>query len=296
MDSFGHSNCTEEVVAHAIALANLLLDNNAKCNLRAKDKKGRSPLHYAASLGDEGFVRRLIGLGADVAATDKDGCTPLVIALRGGCCCDAVVPLLTTDVTLHAANNEGRLPLFLASTVASLKYLLDFGRAHSGPDFVHSRNSDGKTRLMSSAKSIKLATVLLDNGASVNDVDKSGNNMLHHAVRRSDNYESWYPSDDDEPTEQQINALLDPVKALLDGYGADLFHQNHAGKRPSAVAESSIVQQYLLLQEVQRSVRPESFKRCREEDKYVQAASKEQRLGVVESDDDDDEDEGDEDD
>ncbi|HEY9182276.1 MAG TPA: ankyrin repeat domain-containing protein [Gammaproteobacteria bacterium] len=69
----------------ALATAEALLDAGAA--IEARDARGRSALHYAASVGYTDVVELLVERGADVRAVDADGLTPLDAAngkLRGG--------------------------------------------------------------------------------------------------------------------------------------------------------------------------------------------------------------------
>jgi len=59
----------------------------------SRSEHGRTPLHHAATLDRADMVRLLIDLGADVAATDDTGATPLTAAaLRAGA--PAIVAML----------------------------------------------------------------------------------------------------------------------------------------------------------------------------------------------------------
>jgi ankyrin repeat protein len=69
----------------ALATAEALLDAGAAID--ARDARGRTALHHAASVGYTDVVKFLVERGADVKAADADGLTPLDAAngrLRGG--------------------------------------------------------------------------------------------------------------------------------------------------------------------------------------------------------------------
>jgi ankyrin repeat protein len=69
----------------ALATAEALLDAGAAIDVR--DARGRSALHYAASVGYTDVVKLLVERGADLKAVDADGLSPLDAAngkLRGG--------------------------------------------------------------------------------------------------------------------------------------------------------------------------------------------------------------------
>ena len=58
-------------------IVQLLLDNGADIEIKAKDKNGATPLHYAAFFLHEEMASLLIKSGADVNSIDANGVTPL---------------------------------------------------------------------------------------------------------------------------------------------------------------------------------------------------------------------------
>jgi ankyrin repeat protein len=58
-------------------IVELLLENGADLNLKAKDEYRGAPLHWTAFVGDKQMTELLVNAGADINATDKDGYTPL---------------------------------------------------------------------------------------------------------------------------------------------------------------------------------------------------------------------------
>jgi hypothetical protein len=93
-------------------------------NVRAKNRRGAEPLHYAVD-GRPGArtwnppaqaatVARLIASGADPNAVDKGGVTPLHRAVRTRCAA-AVKALLEGGADPQRNNNSGSTPMLLAT-------------------------------------------------------------------------------------------------------------------------------------------------------------------------------------
>jgi len=93
-------------------------------NVRARNRRGAEPLHYAVDgkPGSRGWnppaqaatVARLIAAGADPNATDKSGVTPLHRAVRTRCAA-AVKALLEGGADPRRKNNSGSSPMLLAT-------------------------------------------------------------------------------------------------------------------------------------------------------------------------------------
>ena len=93
-------------------------------NVRARNRRGAEPLHYAAD-GRPGSRRwnppaqaatiaRLIEAGADPNATDKSGVTPLHRAVRTRCAA-AVKALVEAGADPRRKNKSGSTPMLLAT-------------------------------------------------------------------------------------------------------------------------------------------------------------------------------------
>jgi protocatechuate 3,4-dioxygenase beta subunit len=85
----------------------------AGADVAARDEQGRTPLHLAAEGGHADVVRALLEVKADVNARDKAGRTPLHLAAEGGHR-DAVEALLAAGADVNATDLKGQTPTGLA--------------------------------------------------------------------------------------------------------------------------------------------------------------------------------------
>jgi ankyrin repeat protein len=146
--------------AHRRDAATLLVIRGA--GVRARNRRGAEPLHYAAdgSPGAEGWdagaqrdvITYLIEAGADPNALDKSGVAPLHRAVRTRCS-PAVAALIERGANPLMVNKSGSTPLHLAVQTT--------GRSDSGSDAARVEQS-------------RIIGVLLDHGASPTDADKNG--------------------------------------------------------------------------------------------------------------------------
>jgi hypothetical protein len=99
-----------------------LIANGA--DVRARNRRGAEPLHYAADGGpgsptwnpraQAATIARLIAAGADPNAVDKGGVAPLHRAVRTRCAA-AVAALLDGGAHAQARNASGSTPMLLAT-------------------------------------------------------------------------------------------------------------------------------------------------------------------------------------
>ena len=92
----------------------MLLDHGA--NVAAKDSDGSTPLHNAAGLNaDSAAIDLLLDRGADIAAKDHGGLTPLHLAARNNGVA-VIETLLDRGADIEARENMGRMPLHFAAS------------------------------------------------------------------------------------------------------------------------------------------------------------------------------------
>lgn len=115
-------------------------------NVNAIDYQGHTPLHYAATTGQDAIISLLLQYRVNVNATDVLGNTPLHYAAGQGHC-NSVKILLEAGAEPHLKNASGKTPLALANAGAIHAILLGgrvdemdnygvrFPHASKGPNF-----------------------------------------------------------------------------------------------------------------------------------------------------------------
>jgi len=143
--------------AHDWVLAESLVAQGA--TVRARNRRGAEPLHYAANGGpssdasaQRALITFLIDAGADPNALDKSGVSPLHRAVRDRCS-GGVGALIDKGADPLLMNKSGSTPLHLA--------VQNTGKSHSGSDAAKEEQH-------------RIIVLLLGHGASPNDVDAKG--------------------------------------------------------------------------------------------------------------------------
>jgi Ankyrin repeats (3 copies)/Ankyrin repeat len=150
--------------AYALDISKVLLAGGA--NVRARNRRGAEPLHYAVDgipespcwnpAAQEVVVEFLIRAGADPNSADKSGVTPLHRAVRTRCA-SAVRALLLNGAKPRARNGSGSTPLHLA--------VQNTGRGGSGSP-------------ASREQQWEIIVLLLSHGARPTDKDISGKTVV----------------------------------------------------------------------------------------------------------------------
>ena len=149
--------------AYALEIAKTLFANGA--NVRAKNRRGAEPLHYAVDGGPESpnwnpeaqasMVQWLIDAGADPNSPDRSGVAPLHRAVRTRCAA-AVGALLSRGAEPHLRNGSGSTALHLA--------VQNTGRGGSGSPASREQQRE-------------IIQLLLKSGASPGDRDAHGKSV-----------------------------------------------------------------------------------------------------------------------
>jgi ankyrin repeat protein len=154
--------------AHQRRLAESLFLSGA--DVRARNRRGAEPLHYAAdggpaangwdSVAQSDVITYLIEAGADPNATDNSGVAPLHRAVRNRCSM-AVSALIDNGADPLLMNKSGSTPLHLA--------VQNTGKSHSGS--IGAKDEQGR-----------IIVLLLDHGASPTDADTKGKTVAAAAT------------------------------------------------------------------------------------------------------------------
>jgi ankyrin repeat protein len=170
LDAIHHHVYAGDTALHLAAaayhqeLAQWLVANGA--DVRARNRRGAEPLHYAADGGPDTrhwdpvaqtqVITFLIAAGADPNAVDRSGVAPLHRAVRNRCSA-AAGALVDNGADPRLTNRSGSTPLHLA--------VQNTGKSSSGSEACKREQR-------------RLIAFLLGRGASATDVDSKGKSVM----------------------------------------------------------------------------------------------------------------------
>ena len=165
-------------------LMRVLLDHGA--NRNARDNRGNTVLHLAASEGHLDAARMILELGVDVDPKNNEGLTPFLRASQGMREGHRVIMqlLLRHDADYTVRDNRGNTALHLAASEGRLdvaSMLLELGVD------VDPKNNEGFTPLRQVSQGMleghrDIMWLLLYHGANLDARDNHGNTALHFAA------------------------------------------------------------------------------------------------------------------
>ncbi|XP_072156590.1 uncharacterized protein [Bemisia tabaci] len=220
------AQCPNDTEVEASEVAEMLLERGASVN--DIDKKKRSALHYAASLGNEGLAVLLLRVGALVDKVDSELLTPLHLAAsknRPG----AIELLLTNGADPNATSHWDETPLHLAATNGhseAVNLLLMNG---ANPNATSYRN-ETPLHFAATKGHAEVVDLLLTNGANPNSVSLRGETPLHFA---------GISASSDSKMERTVSLLLN--------HKADMYVKTDCGRTPLhiMIREEDIVKKML---------------------------------------------------
>lgn len=153
-------------------------------DLESRDEDfAATPFLWACAGGDEELVLYLLGLGADIDATDSDGDTALQNAILMGN--DSLIEILIENgADLNHRDAEGKTALHFAVENfrrTALSNLIAFGAD------VNLSDESGKTPLISAvtSRNERALSILMESGAEINAADELGKTALFYAVTKN---------------------------------------------------------------------------------------------------------------
>ncbi|WP_338482315.1 ankyrin repeat domain-containing protein [Wolbachia endosymbiont (group A) of Ophion costatus] len=161
----------------SLRVVELLVDNFASLNI--SDKNGKTPLHYAAEGNKLDVVKFLVEQGAEIDAVCRDGKTPLHYTVEGNKI-DVVKFLVEQGAEIDAVCRDGKTPLHYAvedNELCIVKFLIKRGARVSTFD----RYSLNPLHLSIASDSFEVS-VFLHNIYSGSYHDEHGFTSLHLSV------------------------------------------------------------------------------------------------------------------
>lgn len=139
-DTVLHTATMTEVPA---SILQTLISGGAEINERNKD--GVTPLALAIENGVEEHIRFYAEHGADINSKDTKGTTPLILALKDSDGSDKILKAIVNPANISSTDSDGNTPLIVAiqnnATLAKIQYIISI------TEDVNTRNADGNTAL-----------------------------------------------------------------------------------------------------------------------------------------------------
>ena len=229
------------------AVCRVLIDAGA--DLHTKDKIGWSPLHYACDSGALDVVKMLVEAGADVRATNDEGCTCLMLASQRVHTESVryLVSLPGVDVNHRNARNNYTVLHFATQHRATANEHTDMVQVliDAGAD-IDAKDNDGWSPLHYACKFelLDIVKMLTRAGAGMRATTDDGETCLMLAARYGDTETVCYLMSlpEVELNQQDTNSFTalqhaveeydtDVVQLLIDA-GADIETTDHKGGTP----------------------------------------------------------------
>lgn len=201
-------------------------------------RRGKSYIIIASYCGNEYNFKYLVENGANINQVDKDGKTPLIIAIDKRIN-EIVIYLIDKGANIDQEDNDGNTALFhsvMTGNYDITKHILERGAS------LNIKNKKGETPIMIAFEKRynRIAKLLLGYGADVNQKDKNERSILFTYFERGSYEMIKYFIEhgaDINKTDSNGDTLLilsskfekeELVKSLID-HGADINHENNEG-------------------------------------------------------------------
>jgi len=159
------------------------------------DKKGNTPLLAALRKKNEKTSKKILEDKSTLHVIDKDGYTPLLLAIENGLSDTLITQLIEKNIALvirKGADGKGDTPLLLTIKKSREKIALTLIEQFPKVFYIKStglgdKDSNGKTPLQLAIEMDmkKVAEKLIDAKAEINTVDSDGNTPLLLAIKRN---------------------------------------------------------------------------------------------------------------
>ena len=177
---------TATMTSLAPSILELLVAGGADVNARNKD--GVSPLLIAVQKRNLSHVKFYAERGADINAADKAGNTPLSLALKDG---QAMLEMLVNRTNALSHDSNGNTPLHTAvivnASIEQIRYLISL------TDDINARNSDGNNALYLAVErnNKKIGELLLAKNADIFSTNNANDSPLHLALKKGGDTQGW---------------------------------------------------------------------------------------------------------
>ncbi len=161
------------------AIRNNDLSALKKADVTVRDRRGNTPLIYAAGFGSVAAVRMLLEAGSDVDARNAFDATPLIWAAGN---LEKLRLLIDRGANVNVKTKQGRTPLMVAAACdgcsASVRLLLEKGADPRAQDI----GNDTALMLAAESGDTESLRLLLAAGGDAKSGNKSGLTPLHRAA------------------------------------------------------------------------------------------------------------------
>lgn len=168
------------------SILELLVAGGADVNARNKD--GVSPLLIAVQKRNFAHIKFYAERGADINSADKAGDTPLTLALKDG---QAMLEMLVNRTNALSHDSNGNTPLHTAvivnASIEQIRYLISL------TDDINARNSDGNNALYLAVErnNKKIGELLLAKNADIFSTNNANDSPLHLALKKGGDTQGW---------------------------------------------------------------------------------------------------------
>ena len=177
---------TATMTSLAPSILELLVAGGADVNARNKD--GVSPLLIAVQKRNFAHVKFYAERGADINSADKAGNTPLSLALKDG---QAMLEMLVNRTNALSHDSNGNTPLHTAvivnASIEQIRYLISL------TDDINARNSDGNNALYLAVErnNKNIGELLLAKNADIFSTNNANDSPLHLALKKGGDTQGW---------------------------------------------------------------------------------------------------------